>query len=654
MSIARMKKLSAIGLISNRDQLMEKLMSLGLVEIVSQNTKLEDESWKELVSLDGDEEAVINCDNKLNKVDHALVALNKFGSEKKPFLHTRRKIELKDFQEACEKGGSSDQKVDRINELMARHGEVTNAINKQEVLRLSLLPWHGYDIPLGQTETEKAKIVMGVTPAGTKDQEFLSAMEKKAYYSIMELVNRDEEQHYYYCIYHKDEVDIVEEVLRDYGFSKMTFNDLEGTVEYNIAEAEKQLVELAKEKKSIEEEIASFEEGKRKLEICHDQWVMRRDKTAVRGNLLITDSTFAFEGWFPAAAEKKVTAALEEAGCDFEIRDPEKDEQAPVLLLNGRISDAFESITRLYALPDPNAIDATPYFALSFAIFFGMMLGDAAYGILLTLITGIILKKFNLEGMKRQMFKLFFYCGIATIFWGAMFGGWFGDIVTVIGKTFFNADISIPPLWFNPLDDPMKLLIFCFILGALHLFLGMGLSAWLSIKDGRPLDALFDVGFWYILLIGAVMALIGVADPVGKWMAIGGAVGVILTGGRDKKGLGRIVGGFGSLYGITGYLSDVLSYSRLLALGLASSVIASVINNMGSFGGASIKGIIIMLLAFIIGHTYNFAINGLGSFVHSCRLQYVEFFGKFYVSGGEAFKPFNEDTKYVAIQREEN
>lgn len=649
-----MKKLSAIGLISNRDQLMEELMSLGLVEIISQEDKLEDDQWRELVSPDGDENTVIDYDSQLNKINQALGALNRFGSEKKPLLHTRKDIKLKDFQEACDLGSISEEKVARINALMSRHGEIINAINKQDVLRLSLIPWKGYDIPLSETETENAKIVMGVTPAGTDDEEFLKILEQKSYYAVIELVNRDEEQHYYYCIYHKDVSDDVDDVMRKYSFSKMSFSDLDGTVEDNINRAEEELEKLAQEKKEIEAEIGALETGKKGLEICHDQWVMKRDKVAVRASLLVTDHTFSFEGWFPAAAEKKVIKALERNECDFEIREAQADDQPPVLLLNKSFSNAFEAITKLYALPDPNSIDATPYFSLSFAIFFGMMLGDAAYGILLTLITGIILKKFKLEGMKHQMFKLFFYCGIATTFWGAMFGGWFGDIVSVVGKTFFNVNISIPPIWFDPLEDPMKLLIFCFILGGIHLFIGMGLSAWLSIKDGRPLDALFDVGFWYVLLIGAVLALVGIADPIGKWMAIGGALGILLTGGRDKKGLGKITGGLGSLYGITGYLSDVLSYSRLLALGLASSVIASVVNSIGSFGGSGIKGIIVMTLAFVIGHTYNFAINGLGSFVHSCRLQYVEFFGKFYVSGGEAFKPFNEDTKYIAIQREEN
>lgn len=631
---------------------MEKLMSLGLVEIISQDFKLEDEEWKEIVRLDEDVDVVMDYDGKLNKVGQALSAIDKFGTEKKPLLQTRRDMALDDFNKECAAYEKYEENVDRINSLVSRYNEISNKMNKVEVLKLSLEPWRSFDIPLDQTETEKVRIVMGVTPAGTDDDEFIKALAEKTKYSVIGLVNHDEEQHYYYNIYHKDDRDLVEDVLRNYGFSRISFGDLEGTVEENILECERELLRLEEEKKNIEEEIRTFEKKKRNIEICHDQYILKRNKAAVRGNLLVTDYSFSFEGWFPAAAEKKIKAVLEEEECYFEIRNPEEDEQVPVLLQNDRFSDAFEAITKLYALPDSRSIDATPFFALSYAIFFGMMLGDGAYGLIITIATGIILKKYKLEGMKHQMFKLFFYCGISTTFWGAMYGGWFGDLVAVVGKTFFNADIAIPAIWFDPLDDPMKLLIFCFILGGIHLFIGMGLSAWLSIRDGRPLDALFDVGLWYVLLIGAVLALLGIG--VGKGMALVGAIGVILTGGRDKKGIGRITGGLGSLYGITGYLSDVLSYSRLLALGLASSVIASVVNNMGSFGGASVKGVIIMALAFIIGHTYNLAINGLGSFVHSCRLQYVEFFGKFYISGGEAFKPFNENTKYIAIQREEN
>lgn len=654
MSIARMKKLSAIGLVSEREQLMEKLMALGVVEITDQEGKLSESQWCDTVRRDEDEKKVSEYDSCIGRVNQALGVLEKYSTDKRPLLHTREPIALQAFQKRLDKEDEIEKKVDFINSLSARLAELSNAINKTEALKLSLKPWEDYDLPLEEQGTGTTDLITGIIPANMDAVLFKNELEAGIKTCLAQVVHSDGEQHYLYVICDKGERDNAEEIFRDFGFSKIHFPDLTGTVSENISDADKRLAVLSEEKLSVEELIGSGEENRKDLELYHDRLIIQRDRAAIRQKLLVTDKTYFFGGWFPARDEKKVSRLLDEMGCYHEITDPEKDEEVPVLLLNGSLSTPFEAITKLYALPSSGAIDATPFFALSYAVFFGMMLGDAAYGIIMIVITGLILKKFRLEGMKYQMIKLFFYCGISTAFWGAMFGGWFGDIVAVAGKTFFNADVSIPPIWFDPLENPMKLLIFCFILGGVHLFIGMGLNAWLSIKDGRPWDAIFDVGFWYVLLIGATLLLVGVVPVVAKWMAILGALGILLTAGRAKKGLGRIIGGLGSLYGITGYLSDVLSYSRLLALGLASSVIACVINTMGSFGGSGIKGVLLMIIAFAIGHTYNFAINGLGSFVHSCRLQYVEFFGKFYVSGGEAFKPFGENTKYIDIQREEN
>ena len=204
----------------------------------------------------------------------------------------------------------------------------------------------------------------------------------------------------------------------------------------------------------------------------------------------------------------------------------------------------------------------------------------------------------------------------------------------------------------------MKLLIFSLILGGIHIFVGMGVQAYMYIRDGHALDAVLDIGLWYLLLIGLVLFGIGgnlndTAVTIGKYMAIVGAVGILLTGGRKKKGLGKITGGLGSLYGITSYLSDVLSYSRLLALGLATGVVAQVINTLGALAGGGVVGSIVLILVFLFGTVFNLAINALGAFVHSCRLQYVEFFGKFYTGGGREFHPFGRKTKYIKILEEE-
>ena len=352
-----------------------------------------------------------------------------------------------------------------------------------------------------------------------------------------------------------------------------------------------------------------------------------------------------------------VEKSLEEKECCFVSRDPEEGETVPVLMHNSSMAYPFEAITEMYSLPDYRGVDPTKYFALFYAMFFGIMLSDAGYGIVMAVACFIILKKFSLEGMTYKMIKMFFLCGLSTVFWGALFGGWFGDFFQVAAKVIFNKEITIEPIWFNPIEDPTRMLIWSLVFGVIHLFLGMGIHAAMLIKRGRWKDAVFDVFSWYMVILGGVMWLAGgsisaaLVKP-GMYITLAGATILILTGGRNKKGIGKITGGLSSLYSITSYVSDILSYSRLLALGLATGVIASVVNTMGSLAGGGIWGTIVLLIVFVAGHSFNMAINALGAFVHSSRLQYIEFFGKFYEDGGEEFEPLKKNTKYVRLMND--
>lgn len=649
-----MKKLTAIGHSSVRAELMEQLMTLGVLEISDQEAKLAEGEWKTLVKTDRNDGSVGRYDNWINRTTQAIEALEKYRTEKKPLFKTRAPITLAEFE-----GSLKDRhQIEKNTEILTIHSnklaELQATQNKLEASRMGLIPWKDYDLPLELKETKEVDVILGSIPSAANPdllkQEVLAATEECTF----ELVNGDSEQYYVAIFCTKAVRQEIDEILKGYGFNRVQFGDLSGSADKNIAKIDEKLAAIEAERAKVIEGIQSMEGEKQSFELLHDYLVLKRDRALIRERLLITKQTFYLDGWFPAAATSKVEALLTEKECYFTIRDPEKGEETPVLLLNGSMSGPFEAITRLYSLPDSRGIDATPFFAIFYAIFFGMMLSDAAYGVILTVSTFLILKKFKLEGMAGRLVKMFFYCGISTTIWGILFGGYFGDLVTVVAATFFNAEVVIPALWFAPMEDPIKLLMFSFILGGIHIFLGMALDGYLSIKDGRPMDAVFDIGLWYILLIGLVLLLAGVSPDIGKWMSIAGAVGILITGGRHNKGIGRITGGLSSLYGITGYLSDVLSYSRLLALGLATGVIASVVNTMGSLAGGGITGVILMIIAFSIGHSYNIAINALGSFVHSCRLQYVEFFGKFYKSGGEAFEPFREKTKYVEILREDH
>ncbi len=299
------------------------------------------------------------------------------------------------------------------------------------------------------------------------------------------------------------------------------------------------------------------------------------------------------------------------------------------------------------------------------------MLGDAGYGILMTVGCFFLLKKYPdmAKGMK-QMMTLFLYCGISTAFWGVMFGSYFGDVVPIVAETFFHKSVTIPALWFVPLDDPMRLLMYSFLFGLIHLFAGLGIKGYMLLKEHKAMDFFCSVALWYMLLIGLILMLLptdifasmaGVSIVFPSWLSmlskvlsIVGALGIVFMSAREQKNIGlRVALGAYDLYGATSWLSDVLSYSRLLALGLATGVIASVINTMGAMLGSGIIGAIGFTVVFLVGHTLNLAINLLGAYVHTNRLQFVEFFGKFYEGGGRAFTPFcAATTKYIKFKEE--
>ena len=326
-----------------------------------------------------------------------------------------------------------------------------------------------------------------------------------------------------------------------------------------------------------------------------------------------------------------------------------------------------ESVLSSFGMPHKGEIDPTSIMAFCYYFLFGLMLSDAAYGLIMTIGCFILLRKYkNMEAGMKSMLTMFLYCGISTTFWGIMFGSYFGDAPTVIAKTFFNKDFTVPAVWMTPLDNPMRMLIFCFLFGIIHLFLGLGLKGYSLLKDRKYMDCFCDVVLWFMLLVGLLLMLLpsdlfhSIAQMefnfppavklLAKILTIAGAAGIIVFSKRETKNFGvRLALGAYELYGATGWLSDVLSYSRLLALGLATGVIASVINQMGSMMGGGVVGAIVFILVFILGHTLNLAINVLGAYVHTNRLQFVEFFGKFYEGGGSAFKPFSTPTKYIKI-----
>ncbi|HCU08359.1 MAG TPA: hypothetical protein DF480_05265 [Clostridiales bacterium] len=657
-----MEKLAVIGLSREQDVFIEALMRLGVVQINAQEAKLCDEKWSELIDKDDAGKWVSKWEAELDRIENALNMMDRFIDRKAPLIRERTRISEQEFDSTLEYEHEIRRQMLRITKISRRYNHMLLRENKAVTARQALLPWQDYDIPAQDYQTQSTQVWQGVIPGSNDSADFLKILAGKTGYADAEVVHSDNEQHYISVVFYEPAAEEVHSVLRDLGFNRIALPINSGSVREAINELEAQIDAVQAEKKSMIEQVRSFASFEPTLKLYYDEISMRKDRAVIREKFLVTDSTFYLEGWYPKIARKKVEALLQENSCYYEIAQPGKEEDTPVLLLNKEIVQPFEAITKLYSLPASRGIDATPFFSFFYALFFGMMLSDAAYGIIITVGTFVIRRKYHLEGMLKQMIDMFFLCGISTTFWGVMFGSFFGDIITQVSTNFFGHAVHFPTLWFSPINDPMRLLFFSLTLGLIHIFLAMGISAYMAIRDGQPMDALFDTGFWYILILSLIGYLGGgmveglpVALPVVcKWIALVSALGIAATGGRRSKGvIGKVVGGLGSLYGITGYLSDILSYSRILALGLATGVISSVFNTLGTLAGSGLMGAFVMLLAFCIGHPYNIAINALGAFVHSCRLQYVEFFGRFYQSGGEGFRPFCENTKYVTILKEE-
>lgn len=638
---------------------MSKLSEFGAVELIDQSGKMEDELWRGTVCQDDQTAYAQQLDQKLNHASAALELIERFDTSKSPLFKTRKRMKRSDVDTMAKNLTAIEADIDEFLAYGDEMHKINERVNKLEADSLFLIPWLDYDLPLETTETKLCKVHRGTIPADRNVEEVQKDLQQQFEQMTMRTVYTSKEYSYVVLISLKENDDDLLEAIKAYGFAEVSFGSLAGVPAELQREITKELEDKRNEFVRIGNEIAARAHRKEDIEAYFDIVSMESEKAKNQGKLLMTKQTFFLEGWIPQDCAEAAKKMLEETGVYYVFAEPKEDENPPVLLDNSAMVAPFESVTEMYALPRYGSFDPTKIFAGFYVVFFGMMLSDAAYGVLMSIACFIVLKKYDLEGMAYKLIKMFFYCGLSTVFWGALFGGWFGDIATVVANVFFGKEFVIPPIWFNPIEDPIKLLIFSLALGVAHLFTGLGIKAYMDIKDGRCFDALCDEGFWIITIsgicvwLGGAMVIPAIAG-VGQWMTIIGVLGLLLTGGRDRKGIGKVIGGLSNVYNITSYLSDILSYSRILALGLATGVIAQVVNTMGSIFGGGIVGGVLLLCIFIFGHILNIAINVLGAYVHTCRLQYVEFFGKFYEDGGEPFEPMGKNTKYIRIENDKN
>ncbi|MCC2125822.1 V-type ATP synthase subunit I [Hominiventricola filiformis] len=670
MAIVQMQRINICALKKNRKAILERLQELGAMEI---DIQLEDDSL-------GEKQDVASSralfERRAQTADQALAILNIYVPEKKGMLDSlagKPLVEKELFEKAAENQDQYMATASRIVTLDKQIAESKAAVLKVQNQVEALAPWLSLTVPVSYTGTQKTAVLIGTMP-NPQDQQNILNLLAGAVPDVeavdVELISTDKDFTYLAVICMKQDAGKVEEVLRTGGFSKPSSPVQKIPEEYK-KDLEAEIAKAQEQVKQLESELVECAVSRQDLELISDYYRTRAEKYRILGEIPQTASTFAISGYVPAAKADAIVKDLSEHyGAAAETEGIKEEEEPPVLLHNNRFSESVEGVLASFGLPAKGEIDPTFFTSIFYVFLFGLMLSDAAYGLIVSLACGIVLLKFpRMETNLRKSVQLFFWCGLSTLFWGVLFGGYFGDALDVISETFFGHKISIPALWFVPLNEPMRMLLYSMLFGVIHLFTGLALKGYMYIRDHKYMDFVCDVIFWYMLLLGLIGLLIpssmfaGIAgkqivfpaalNAAAKWSAILGAVGIVLFSGRSSKNPAlRIALGAYDLYNITGWLSDVLSYSRLLALGLATGVIASVVNQMGSMGGKSIGGVILFIIVFVIGHVFNMAINLLGAYVHTCRLQYVEFFGKFYEGGGKPFEPFKLKTKYVDLKEE--
>lgn len=653
MAKLRMKKIELIAPLTDSKKIIELLQRRGVVELC----RNEDEGLEQtsVTTVTG------SFDKFRTTVMQALDVLERYEPEKAALtdmLGGRTEVEKHAF-------GKSAMQLEKImntaNEILRCSKAVAEADSETQQLETRcdmLRQWLPLDVPLNFKGTDTTTAFIGTLPYPVSAEEFGTRLPEG---SSVEIVSASKEQTNIFVLCYDDVAQETEDALRKNSFASVSENE-----KFTPAELTEQMmkrcVELEKQREEAVEKIKKLAENRQQLKFAVDYLAMRKDKYEALSALGFTENTFVLTGFIPEKYCESLRKEIEKKHTAYiEFTDPTDEDDVPVLLENGRFSAPVEGITKMYAMPSKDDVDPTPVMAFFYYLFFGMMLSDAGYGLLMVIGTTFALKKFRLEDSMKKTLTMFRNCGISTVIWGALFGSWFGDIVQVVGREFFGREIGSIALWFQPLDDPIKLLLFSFGLGILHLFLGVAVSFHMSWKDGRKLDAFCDSVPVYLTVLGVAPLGAGILTEVpavlktiGSYMMIAGVILLVLTAGRSSKSIfGKFFGGLYALYNTaTGYLSDILSYSRLLALGLATGSIASVINLIGTMPENKIVKLVLLIVVFAVGHTANLAINLLGAYVHTDRLQFVELFSKFYTGGGREFQPLTVNTKYIKFKEE--
>lgn len=661
--IVSMKRLSLVALKSDQDAILNALQEAGTVEII----KLAD---GDVQSGDAD---TVNA--RIQRLAESINAVKPYAKKPGFLSPQKREMKLTDMREYVPK---AEQTTNEIEELTHTQARLLSEREKAVSTREALEPWEAMTVPMDTVKnTPRVHYFIGLLASKdverVREQEYLEAEFMNESATVPTILACKE-----------DDTRIVQNFLKTVEWQDYVFPKLPGTPREAIESLNRRIAEIDGEYDAAQKELEARGETIETLQNALDAETIDADRLSANNDLSYTAHAFVLEGWVRDDEVEKTEQAIKNVteAYSFEVRDPVEGEEPPSVVKNNRFVKPFEEVQTLYSRPTYGTIDGTPYMTPFYILLFGLMLSDTGYGILLMLGTLLYIKKKKPTGMSAGISRVLFWGGLSTIVWGVLCGSFFGITKTSastieVGGVFsqismFFEKLGIFPALLDPMQNSMVMLGLCFGLGVLHIVAGYIVGAIDRFSKGDWKSAIFDQISWVLITLGLVVGFLpAIAGMAGMSVTLpksvtmpaliaagAGALMVVLFKGREKRNiLKRMMSGLGGLYDVTSVLADILSYARLFALGIATGVIGQVFNMLcGMLASASnpvmkIVGAIGSIVLLVLLHTFNVAINALGAFVHCARLQYVEFYGKFYESGGKEFRPLSYNTKHVQVTK---
>lgn len=620
--IVPMKKAHLVVLKEEKEKLFKSLQRYGELMIISES--------------EGQNSTVYE-DSMLNKTNQTIKLLNKYR-ENKPLFGDYNVVDYNDFS------NKKDESLVMLDEIEKCENLINNLKNENASLFEEIKmyePWKRLEIRLSELKKSKmAKIHLGYVESKYLDS-FTNLMNE--YNNICDIFEKNRNGVAVFFVNYFEEDNEILEKLKQINYFEIVLPEKDQFV-FEVLDELNEKIEMNNTQIEIKnKELSEYSKSITDVEILNDQ--LLNDKVLKETPYIPTANTVYIEGWVRSDRIERFTESVKKGAevYDLEFSDPAPDDVVPTYTKNNKFVSPFESITDMFSKPNSKELDPNPVMSVWYWILFGMMMADAGYGLLMIIGVLVLKKLMKPVGKAANLYNIILYSAIPTMIWGVVFGSYFG--------------YSIPgiPYWFAPMDDAITMLLVSVAVGGLHIITGLIVKAVSNFRDHAYFDILSDQLSWILILCGIALLFVPSLKQVAIVMCIVGVALIVLLHGRHKRGIiGKFFSGVLGLYDITSYMSDLLSYSRIMALAMSSASVAMVMNKLAEMVSGGVVGTIFSIIIYAVGHVFNLVLGLLSAYVHDSRLQYIEFFGKFYEGGGVDFQPLSIKSKYIKEIKDEN